>query len=203
MQASKANRDRAIAILEQKGDERSLLQLQIIKENRSDKWVFKHYMTDRQGTVDQYQDAHEAAQFLEGRLSLEDLIPDAEKYSVAPTAGNGKKMPDGYTRISSVVLSELLKTVQRLEAKVDAFTKLLDERAKDPIKDLCTNDDMMTQKEAAAYIGCSKPTMHKWTKLGVIAGYKTGPKVYYSRAEIDANVTISNYRKIKGLCVSQ
>jgi len=45
--------------------------------------------------------------------------------------------------------------------------------------------EWITRKEAVAILGISMPTLHNWSKTGIIPGYRIGSLVRYKRSEID------------------
>ena len=45
--------------------------------------------------------------------------------------------------------------------------------------------ELMTRQEVADYFKISFPTLHQWTKNGILSGYRTGNRVYYIRSEVE------------------
>ena len=48
---------------------------------------------------------------------------------------------------------------------------------------------LLTRKETAKHLRVSLPTLHDWTKRGIIKGYRIEGKVYYKRSEIEESLT--------------
>ncbi|HAP51047.1 MAG TPA: DNA-binding protein [Porphyromonadaceae bacterium] len=46
--------------------------------------------------------------------------------------------------------------------------------------------DLMTRDEVCEYLGVTKPTLHRWNKLGYLTCIKVGSKVRYRREDIEA-----------------
>ena len=49
--------------------------------------------------------------------------------------------------------------------------------------------ELLTRKEIAKLLRVSLPTLHDWTKRGIIKGYRIEGKVYYKRSEIEESLT--------------
>lgn len=46
--------------------------------------------------------------------------------------------------------------------------------------------ELMTRDEVCEYLGVTKPTLHRWNKLGYLTCIKVGSKVRYRREDIEA-----------------
>lgn len=46
--------------------------------------------------------------------------------------------------------------------------------------------ELMTRDEVCEYLGVTKPTLHRWDKLGYLKCVKVGHKVRYRREDIEA-----------------
>ncbi len=46
--------------------------------------------------------------------------------------------------------------------------------------------ELMTRDEVCEYLGVTKPTLHRWNKLGYLKCVKVGSKVRYRREDIEA-----------------
>ncbi|SHJ66549.1 Helix-turn-helix domain-containing protein [Maribacter aquivivus] len=44
--------------------------------------------------------------------------------------------------------------------------------------------ELMTRQEVVEYFKISFPTLHQWTKHGILVSYRMGNRVYYKRSEI-------------------
>ena len=49
--------------------------------------------------------------------------------------------------------------------------------------------ELLTRKEIAKLLRVSLPTLHDWTKRGVVKAYRIEGKVYYKRSEIEESLT--------------
>lgn len=49
-------------------------------------------------------------------------------------------------------------------------------------------DELMTREETAIFFQISFPTLHNWTKTGILTGYRVGNRLYYKRSEIKSRV---------------
>ncbi|MDL5511726.1 helix-turn-helix domain-containing protein [Arenibacter sp. M-2] len=52
--------------------------------------------------------------------------------------------------------------------------------------------ELMTRQEVTNYLKISFPTLHQWTKNGILSGYRTGNRVYYKRSEIESRLVRIN-----------
>jgi excisionase family DNA binding protein len=59
-------------------------------------------------------------------------------------------------------------------------------------------EDNLTIDELAAYIGCSRVTIHKRKKEGIFPHYQVGRKVFFRKSEVDKVLRISGYGEKKG-----
>lgn len=46
--------------------------------------------------------------------------------------------------------------------------------------------ELMTRDDVCEYLGVTKPTLHRWNKLGYLTCIKVGSKVRYRREDIEA-----------------
>lgn len=53
----------------------------------------------------------------------------------------------------------------------------------------------MTRKEVADLLHVTLPTLHDWTKLGRLQGYKVGNRVLYKANEIDMSILKMKHKK--------
>lgn len=195
---TKQETERAAAILQKKGDRISLVQLGIVVNGRTESWVFEHYV---QNISEEAKDeatffaARDAARYVAGSIALEELIPDAEAYAICLSDCGDSEA--GTLLVGVDILYKLVKQIARLEQKIDALTS---QRAKDiPYTTQAdySKDDFMTQEKAYQYIGCSKVTLQSWTKRGLVKASRKGSHVYYSKSELDENVTVQNFKHLK------
>lgn len=59
--------------------------------------------------------------------------------------------------------------------------------------------EYITRKEVAKILKVTLPTLHDWTKLGWVKGYKIGSRVLYKRHEVEAAIEgVLNQKHKKG-----
>lgn len=183
--------DRAVTILRKKGDRLSLAQAGIIEDKRSEAWVFANYVANvPQQSKDEeaYYAARDAARYVAGSITLEELIPDADKYPVAESVKVAKPKVD---------TQALLCRVDKLERMLE---ELLDERRARALyqkKPDYNRSDFINQQKACEYIGCSKNTLKSWTDKGLVVGYRKGTQVCYSKSELSESSTVQNFIHLK------
>ena len=87
------------------------------------------------------------------------------------------------------------------------FDKAFDRALKRAVKEYyfppkASDPDMYSRKETAKFLRISLPTLHDWTKEGLIRAYRIGNRVLYKKEDIDQALTLINpaYRKGGGSC---
>jgi excisionase family DNA binding protein len=73
----------------------------------------------------------------------------------------------------------------------ESFQKFL----KKPVESNTTG--YFTRHEVAKHLRISLPTLHEYTKHGIITGYRIGGRVLYKVAEIEKSVTAMNTLKYR------
>lgn len=82
------------------------------------------------------------------------------------------------------------------EAIENAFGKqshLLQSQKEDPPK----IKDLLTQKQAAEYLGVSVQTLISWRHKGLLTGHTIGKMVYYYTEEIHSAINEGNFKRRK------
>jgi excisionase family DNA binding protein len=73
---------------------------------------------------------------------------------------------------------------------IDEFKNVLSETVREELQKLNTSQpqqqetEYITRQETARILGISLPTLHDWTKKGVIVGYRISTRVRYRKNEI-------------------
>ncbi|MEW2921269.1 helix-turn-helix domain-containing protein [Muricauda sp. ANG21] len=81
----------------------------------------------------------------------------------------------------------------------EAFEKALKRAVKEFINPPKSNDsDMFSRKETAKFLRISLPTLHDWTKEGLIRAYRIGNRVLYKKADIDQALNLINPANRRG-----
>lgn len=187
--------DRAIAILQKKGDKLSNVQAEILKNRRNEIWVFEHYIRDTSNANRDeatYCAARDAAKYLNGKLELAELISDVEEYDV-----NTKDLTEQLPNRNEMwkMIKELTNRVELLEMingqKLDfkLYTPNLQEEGPNP-----NDSEYMLQAVAYKYIGCSLTTLKSWKKKGIIPFYRKGGRIYFKKSDIDNNPVLNQYK---------
>lgn len=194
----------AVAILRHKGDRISMLQAATLEEGRNEAWVFATYVTSvPEDAKDEaaFFAARDAARFAAGHIGLEELVPDVQSMTAADFAAAGALgVVDEKSDTLLLSRSDYDSLIARIEQLEKQMYILYKKHGKEVVYHQVPThgkDDFMIQEEAFKYIGCSKATIHSWTKKGLIKGYRKGAHVYYSQSELDANPTVRNFRNLK------
>lgn len=56
-----------------------------------------------------------------------------------------------------------------------------------------TENEFLTRKEASKKLNISLPTLHSYTKKGILKGYKVGVRVLYKKSEVEGSAIAINY----------
>lgn len=76
----------------------------------------------------------------------------------------------------------ILLSEEDLNAKIKS---VLNEIAtQSPISEPPKNQELITRKETAKILGVSLPTLHNWSRLGLLKSYKIATRVRYNRDEV-------------------
>jgi excisionase family DNA binding protein len=54
-----------------------------------------------------------------------------------------------------------------------------------------------TRKETAELLNISLPTLHHYTKKGILTGYRVGVRILYKQSEIESALTQIKYERFK------
>lgn len=76
-------------------------------------------------------------------------------------------------------------------AIIDAVRQVIEETEKK--KDV--NADLITRKAVLKILNVSAPTLHDWTRRGLVPSYRMGSRVYYRQSEIQTAMTRRNFGK--------
>ncbi len=113
---------KGITILRMKGDKISLLQAEVLENGHNESLVFATYVAsvpeeDKDETV--FYACRDAARFAAGRLSLEELIPDVDRYPVTVDRPEPKERQSVSVREFEI----LKRKVAQLEGFVEDLLK--------------------------------------------------------------------------------
>ena len=73
-------------------------------------------------------------------------------------------------------------TAEQLQDKFNELNKKLTELQTRLSK--MPDDELLTRRQTAEYLGISLPTLWAWTNKGIIKGYRIGNKVRYKKADV-------------------
>ncbi len=186
----------AVAILRHKGDRLSLLQAEVLEKGEKEGQLFATYVTSApEGEKDEslFFSCRDAARFAAGRLTLEELIPDAERYPAVVAQPSPKKERQ---TVSFREFEALKRKVEQLEGFMDDLLKERRQRAEYRKLPDTNRADFIGQKAAAELVGCSRETLNSWQRKGYITGYRKAGLVYYSKSELAASPVVQNFRQL-------
>lgn len=193
---SKQEIKHAAAVLRKKGDATSLSQAAILEERRTEAWVFEQYVTnvsEERKDESAFFAARDAARFVAGRLTLEELVPDADQYPV--------RIPDQekqeHKKVSYQEFEAMRRRMKLLERLVDELCKERRQRAEYQKKPETSRGDFISAQAATEYVGCSRETLNDWQRKGYITGYRKAGRVYYSKSELESSARVQTFRTIR------
>lgn len=176
--------DAALKLLRAKGDTVSLAQAEVLTNRLNERSVFDQYVAhvseaDRDETL--YYACRDAARFLYGGLTMEELIPDASDVEADIPANDDE--PDTIT-LSRKEFNALLARIEKLERWTGLKRKPAPVRL--PALPSTANPmDYVTQNEAARMLGIGKRSMRGYVDRGEIKAWQNGKFVVYRRQDIE------------------
>lgn len=197
--------NKAIALLQGKGDSVSMLQVDILTHRRTEEWIFNHYVREKGGTEEQYYAARDAARFLYGSISLEEFIPDADQYvsildapAELPSKSLTQQDRDSVT-IKRATLENILARLNRLERIVGI--RKVDTKFSCKKLNTSTPHDLISQAELIRELGVNKNTIKRWLDSGYIVGYINGARVGYSRSQVFSSRVVKEHITTKSMII--
>ena len=156
--------NKAIGILQKKGDKLSMIQIEVLSERCTEICVFERYVqnvSNENRDEAAYCAARDAARYLYGKLELEELIPDASNYPEELTTDT----------LSLPTQEEMWKMIQKLSGQVECLKRQIHEMKKDKSARKITvlpqkgkkreeyiepdKEEYLTPVQASEYVGCS------------------------------------------------
>lgn len=148
-------------------------QMEVIRNCHSEKKVFELYVMKAEVKNESvFYAARDAAQFVAGKLELETLLG----MDVPPVEDKPEPEEEKVT-VSKTYLEELERRIERLEIKllkIEGIKKLVQD----------DHEDSLTFPEVCYYIGCSRDTLTRWTKEGILNAEKRGRYYYYKSSDL-------------------
>lgn len=185
--------NRALAVLDRRRDETSRLQADILRNKRTETWVFDQYVrcvSEENRDEALFYAARDAALYLAGKIELQALVPDMDEGEVTD-AGKINEMIPG---VSREMFDALARHVAWLERQVRSLQTACWIASK---KAAGEQTDLIPRLEAIRYVGCSHLLLKQWANRQVVTAYRKGNRVYYSREELDANPVVQEYIRKK------
>ena len=87
-------------------------------------------------------------------------------------------MAENHLLKMTISLSDDVKT-----AIADAVRQAIEETRQNTTPN--TGSDLITREAALKLLEVTAPTLHDWTRRGLIPSYRIGARVYYKRSEIE------------------
>ena len=180
----------AVAILRHKGDRLSQVMAETLQGSMTEQQVFQKYVMEvAESSRDEsvFFAARDAARFSAGHIGLEELIPDVQSMSAGDfeAAGAWGNMEEvGTVTLSCKDFKELIQRIDRLEQWV-GFRRKPTTVKPSPMPEDMNTKDMVIQRQACAYLKCSKISIKKLVAQHVLHAYQKGRNVYYSQKELD------------------
>ncbi len=183
----------ALDLLDEYGGGYKEAQANVLHDRMTESQVFDTYVSNYPG--DQRNEAlyfavRDAAQYLSGKLTLEELIPS---------------LPDG-------ILEDLMRQKEEAEEEGSKNTPeqvlnrlaLLEIELNNIRKEISANRfgnqcaiyaRLVTADEAAGEIGCCERTFTRWANRGLFAGYNRKGVTYYDMNELENLPLILKFKK--------
>lgn len=90
--------------------------------------------------------------------------------------------------LNGINLSELLEKIgQLIDEKVGAIQHPATKN----------QSNLISRKEVAALLKISLPTLHDWTKSGLLTSYRIGSRVLYKLSEVELSITQRDFKKFQ------
>lgn len=69
----------------------------------------------------------------------------------------------------------------------------------DPLEQTLFPEQKFSIQELAAYLNCTKATIHAYKKRGIFPYYQTGRTVYFKKSEVDAALEVGKKKGVKAI----
>lgn len=185
----------AVALLRQKGDRISLTQAEVLEKRLTEKVVFERYVVNVPAEEKDeaiFFASRDAARYLAGGITLEELIPDAEDTLTESNIPELDSSDGEMILVSKRTLQNLLLRVNRLEL----MAGIRNNQMKIKRKSTTTGnmpDDLISQVEVTRLLRCGKSTIKRWADRGYVTGYQKDGRVFYSKKEIRNSQAFKEY----------
>ena len=161
-------------------------QIDVLRNCHSEKKVFDLYVQKAEVKNESvFYAARDAAQFVARKLELETLLG-----MDVPPIEDEPEPEDKIVTISKAYLESLEQRLDRLELmllKMEGIKNLMREK----------QTERLSASEVCYYIGCSRDTLIRWTKEGLVKAERQGKYYYYPISEMIENDVLRTYIRKK------
>ncbi|MGL4956533.1 MAG: helix-turn-helix domain-containing protein [Bacteroidales bacterium] len=88
-------------------------------------------------------------------------------------------------QIEGIEAEALFARFDRLEAAIASLSQSKPARTHD-------QSDYLTRRELAKRLSVTFPTLHDWTRKGILKAYRMGKRVYYKASEVEDRLDLLN-----------
>ena len=89
-----------------------------------------------------------------------------------------KITPNGYNIINIIImLDEIIKKI--VQEEVSKQLAQINHEKPEPV-----NEKLLTAEEACDYLRCSRPTLHRWKKEGIVPHVRIGANIRYRESDL-------------------
>jgi excisionase family DNA binding protein len=96
-------------------------------------------------------------------------------------------------------MTEILFRGTTEEAFLEKLEALIEKKQKQAIEAFIAKEQpekLYTRAEACKFLSITNPTLHEWTKKGIIRSHKIGGRVYYKQSDIDVAISrVKRYQR--------
>lgn len=187
----------ALDLLDEYGGGYKEAQANVLHDRMTESQVFDTYVSNYPG--DQRNEAlyfavRDAAQYLSGKLTLEELIPNLPDGRMEDLMRQKEEAAEETVTVSLKDFRNLLKRVERLERRLGLRAEINKATRKDTTG---APSDLISQAEACRLLGCGKSTIKRWADKGLVTGYLKGKSVCYSKRGLMHSEVVKEYKLSK------
>lgn len=187
----------ALDLLDEYGGKYKEAQANVLHDRMTESQVFDTYVSNYPG--DQRNEAlyfavRDAAQYLSGKLTLQELIPNLPDGRMEDLMRQKEEAAEETVRVSLKDFRNLLKRVERLERRLGLRAEINKATRKDTTG---APSDLISQAEACRLLGCGKSTIKRWADKGLVTGYLKGKSVCYSKRGLMHSEVVKEYKLSK------
>ncbi len=82
-----------------------------------------------------------------------------------------------------------------IDELAEAIMQKLNSVKGESISDNTTSENFLTRKEVSKKLNITLPTLHNYTKRGLIKSYKIGSRILYKESDIDRAITEIKFKQ--------